>query len=195
MNFMTEHKLVLASASPRRKELFSRLGVPFEIIASDVEETVAKADSVEGYVKEVALLKARDVADKELGKTIIGADTIVVFEGMLLHKPKNEMEAFSHLAKLSNQCHKVITAVAILQPDGQEEVFIEEAKVYFKKLSRELIEAYIRTGDPYDKAGGYGIQTDGVLFVDRIEGDYNSIVGLPLATLFEKLHAMNIIKV
>jgi septum formation protein len=194
MNFKTDHKLVLASASPRRKELFSKLGVPFRIVTSDVEETSVQANNMNDYVREVALLKARDVARKESGKTIIGADTVVVFENKLLHKPKNEDEAISHLTTLSNNFHQVLTGVAVIQPDGSEETFVEETKVYFKNLSEELIEAYVQTKDPYDKAGGYGIQTDGVLFVDHIVGDYNNVVGLPLASLFEKLIKLNILK-
>lgn len=194
MNFKTNHHLVLASASPRRKELFSKLGIPFEVISSNVEETSVRAETMDAYVSEVALLKARDVAKKEKGKTIIGADTVVVFEGTLLHKPKNAQEAITHLTSLSEKSHQVMTAVVIILPDGAEEVFVEETKVHFKKLTRELIESYVETGDPFDKAGGYGIQTDGVLFVDHIIGDYNNVVGLPLASLFEKLVALNILK-
>ncbi|QCR33032.1 nucleoside triphosphate pyrophosphatase [Lysinibacillus sp. SGAir0095] len=194
MNFKTNQHLVLASASPRRKELFSKLGVPFEVIASDVEETSVQAKTMDEYVQEVALLKARDVATKGKGKTIIGADTVVVFEDTLLHKPKDKEEAISHLTRLSENAHQVMTAVVIIQPDGREDVFVEKTKVFFKKLKRELIESYIETGDPFDKAGGYGIQTDGVLFVDHIVGDYNNVVGLPLASLFEKLLALNILK-
>ena len=193
MNFKTTHSLVLASASPRRKELFSKLGVPFEVITSSVEETSVQASAMEDYVREVALLKTRDVARKEKGKTIIGADTVVVFEDTLLHKPKNEEEAIAHLARLSGNVHLVMTAVAIIRPDGTEEAFVEKTEVHFKKLSHELIESYVQTGDPFDKAGGYGIQTDGVLFVDHIVGDYNTVVGFPLASVFEKLIALNIL--
>lgn len=194
MKFKTDHQIVLASASPRRKELFSKLGVPFEVVTSEVVETTVQAKTSKDYVREVALLKARDVAKKEQGKTIIGADTIVVFEDSLLHKPKTEEEAISHLSRLSNNFHQVMTAVAIIQPNGIEETFVEKTKVYFKPLSQELMEAYVQTGDPFDKAGGYGIQTDGVLFVDYIVGDYNNVVGLPLASLFEKLFALDILK-
>ncbi|KGR74428.1 Maf family protein [Ureibacillus sinduriensis] len=194
MNFKTNHQLVLASASPRRKELFSKLGIPFEVISSNVEETSVRAEAMDAYVREVALLKARDVAKKEKDKTIIGADTVVTFEGTLLHKPKNAQEAITHLTRLSEKSHLVMTAVVIILPDGAEEVFVEETKVHFKKLNRELIESYVETGDPFDKAGGYGIQTDGVFFVDHIVGDYNNVVGLPLASLFEKLVALNILK-
>lgn len=195
MKFTTTHSIVLASGSPRRKELFEKLGIPFEIITSDVEETTVIANSMEEYVQEVALLKGRSVAKKEKNKTIISADTIVAFQNKLLHKPKTVEEATSHLQTLSNNCHSVLTAVAIILPDGAEETFVEETKVYFKKLPEQLIKAYVNTDDPYDKAGGYGIQTDGMLFVERIEGDYNTVVGLPIATLFEKLLALNIITI
>lgn len=194
MNFKTDHQIVLASASPRRKELFSTLGVPFDVVTSNVEETTVQAENLRDYVREVALLKARDVAKREAGKTIIGADTIVAFENSLLHKPKTEEEAISHLLKLSNRHHQVMTAVVIISPDGKEETFVEVTNVHFKNIPLELIKAYVQTGDPFDKAGGYGIQTDGVLFVDRIEGDYNTVVGLPIASLFEKLIALDIIK-
>lgn len=195
MKFTTTHNIVLASGSPRRKELFEKFGIPFEIITSEVEETTVIANSMEEYVKEVALLKGREVAKKEKNKTIISADTIVAFQNKLLHKPKTVEEATNHLQKLSNNCHSVLTAVAIILPDGTEETFVEETKVYFKKLPEPLIKAYVNTDDPYDKAGGYGIQTDGMLFVERIEGDYNTVVGLPIATLFEKLLELKIITI
>lgn len=195
MNLITDHEIVLASSSPRRKELFSKLGIPFEVITSNVVETSVRAELMEEYVKEVALLKSRDVAKVAVGKTIIGADTVVVFEDSLLHKPKTKEEAIAHLQKLSNNVHQVMTAVAIIQPDGTEETFVEKTFVYFKKLSLELINFYVETGDPFDKAGGYGIQTIGTLLVDRIDGDYNNVVGLPLASVFEKLVALNIIKI
>ncbi|MEO4052118.1 Maf family protein [Solibacillus sp. CAU 1738] len=195
MKFITKETFVLASASPRRKELFSTLGVPFEIVTSDVEETSVQADSVQKYVQEVALLKTRDVAGKCAGKTVIGADTIVAFNGRLLHKPIDREQAIAHLQSLSNNKHSVLTAVAIIQPDGTETVFVEETTVIFKRLSRQLIEAYVDSGDPFDKAGGYGIQTSGALFIERIEGDYNNVVGLPLASLFEQLVTMNLLKI
>lgn len=195
MNLITDHEIVLASSSPRRKELFSKLGIPFEVITSNVVETSVQAELMEEYVKEVALLKSRDVAKVAVGKTIIGADTVVVYEDTLLHKPKTKEEAIAHLQKLSNNVHQVMTAVAIIQPDGTEEIFVEKTFVYFKKLSLELINFYVETGDPFDKAGGYGIQTLGALLVDRIDGDYNNVVGLPLASVFEKLVALNIIKI
>lgn len=194
MKFTTQETFVLASASPRRKELFSMLGLPFTIITSNVEETSVRADSVGEYVQGVALLKTRAVAEQCEGSIVIGADTIVALNDRILHKPKSREEAIAHLQLLSNNRHSVLTAVAIIQPNGTETVFVEETTVVFKQLSNELIEAYVETGDSFDKAGGYGIQTSGALLVDRIEGDYNNVVGLPLASLFEKLVAMKLIQ-
>ncbi|WP_096551354.1 Maf family protein [Ureibacillus thermosphaericus] len=194
MKFRTSHQLVLASASPRRKELFAKLGVPFEIMASSVEETSVQARDFKDYVQKVALLKTQDVASHCPGKTIIGADTIVVFNDELLHKPKTKEEAIRHLEKLSSNRHQVMTAVAIITKDRQAESFVEVTDVYFKNLPKPMIEMYVQTNDPFDKAGGYGIQTAGALFIDRIEGDYNTVVGLPIAFLFEKMMELKIIE-
>jgi septum formation protein len=190
----TNHKLVLASASPRRKELLNMLALPFEVLTSEVEETSVQAHTMQDYVKEVALLKTRDVAKKATNATIIGADTIVVYNQELLHKPKTREEAISHLLRLSNNKHSVMTAVAIIEPNGKETTFVEETQVVFHRLSQELIEAYVDSGDPFDKAGGYGIQTIGTLLVKRIEGDYNNVVGLPLAALFSQLVDLQIVQ-
>ena len=190
----TNHKLVLASASPRRKELLNMLALPLEVLTSEVEETSVQAHTMQDYVKGVALLKTRDVAKKAANATIIGADTIVVYNQELLHKPKTREEAISHLLRLSNNKHSVMTAVAIIEPNGKETTFVEETTVVFHCLSQELIEAYVDSGDPFDKAGGYGIQTIGTLLVKRIEGDYNNVVGLPLAALFSQLVDLQIVQ-
>lgn len=194
MNFTTTEQLVLASASPRRKELLSTLGVPFSVITSDVEETSVQANTVQDYVKEVALLKTRDVAMKCTNQCVIGADTIVVFNNQILHKPKTYEEAVKHLMQLRGNEHDVLTAVAIILADGTEHTFVEQTKVIFKNVSTEMIEAYVQTRDPFDKAGGYGIQTSGALLVDRIEGDYNNVVGLPLASLVQNLLTLQLLK-
>ncbi|MEG0471804.1 MAG: nucleoside triphosphate pyrophosphatase, partial [Solibacillus sp.] len=178
-----------------RKELLGMLGLPFIVQTSNVEETSVQANTAQQYVQEVALLKTRDVAVNHPGLLIIGADTIVVYERQLLHKPKSHEEAVQHLMKLANNRHQVMTAVAIIQPDGTETTFVEETTVVFKEVSIDLIEAYVQTGDPFDKAGGYGIQTSGALLVDRIEGDYNNVVGLPIATLVETLLTLQLLKI
>lgn len=194
MNFTTNEQLVLASASPRRKELLAMLGVPFQVITSDVEETSVQANSAAEYVKEVALLKTRDVAKKCLNQCVIGADTIVVYNDQILHKPKSHKEAVAHLKQLRGNRHAVMTAVAIILADGTEHAFVEKTDVLFKDVSDEMIEAYVKTKDPFDKAGGYGIQTSGALLVDRIEGDYNNVVGLPMASLVQKLLTLHLLK-
>lgn len=194
MNFTTNEQLILASASTRRKELLQMLNVPFEIVTSDVVETSVTGNTVHEYVTEVALLKARDVAKKCPNHCILGADTIVVFNDQILHKPASEEEAVEHLTKLAGNLHEVMTAVALILADGTEHTFVEVTSVLFKDVSPQMIKAYVQTGDPFDKAGGYGIQTSGAMLVDRIEGDYNNVVGLPIATLVQKMLTLQLLK-
>ncbi|MEX3623484.1 nucleoside triphosphate pyrophosphatase [Viridibacillus arvi] len=193
MQFQTTRSFILASASPRRKELFGRLNIPFEIVTADVEETSVQVSEVSQYVTKVALLKARAVAKISPGRVVIGSDTIVAKDNQLLHKPKSHDEAMAHLRTLRNTTHEVLTAVAIIEEDGTESTIVEKTTVIFKNVSDALLEAYVATGDPFDKAGGYGIQTEGVFLVDRIEGDYLNVVGLPLASLCEHLIARKLI--
>ena len=195
MNFTSKEAFILASASPRRKELFSLLGIPFTIVTSNVEETSIKENSATKYVEQVALLKTRDVAQHHEGKVIIGADTIVSIQDELLHKPKSKEEAYAHLRKLSGQVHEVMTAVAIILPNGQEHTFVEKTAVHFREIDERLIDAYIASNSPYDKAGGYGIQEDGALFVKKIDGDYNNVVGLPIAAVVDKLLSLQCISI
>ena len=194
MNFTTNEQLVLASSSPRRKELLQMLNVPFGIVTSDVIETSVTAPNVRQYVTEVALLKTRDVAKKCPNQCIIGADTIVVFNDEILHKPTSPEEAIKHLTQLAGNRHDVMTAVAIILADGTEHTFVEVTTVIFKDVSLQMIQAYVQTGDPFDKAGGYGIQTSGAMLVDRIEGDYNNVVGLPIASLVQKMLTLQLLK-
>lgn len=194
MNFTTNEQLILASSSPRRKELLQMINIPFTIVTSDVVETSVKANAVQEYVTEVALLKTRDVAKKCPNKCIIGADTIVVFNDQILHKPTSKEEAIQHLTQLAGNRHEVMTAVAIILADGTEHTFVERTAVIFKQVSPQMIEAYVQTGDPFDKAGGYGIQTSGAMLVDRIEGDYNNVVGLPIASLVQKMLTLQLLK-
>ena len=195
MEFKTNHSFVLASASPRRKDLFSVLNIPFEVITSNVDEKSVSFVNEEQYVREVALLKTRSIANETTNKVVVGADTIVAFEGRLLHKPQTKEEAIAHLQALSGQTHHVYTAVVIIDEDQKETVLVEKTAVTFKILSKPLIEAYVDTKDPFDKAGGYGIQTIGMLLVDKIEGDYNNVVGLPIASLTEHLLTLNYISI
>ena len=187
MQFETTKRFILASQSPRRRELLAQLGIDFTVQSADVEETSVPFETPAQYVRDVALLKTRAIQSEDV---VIGSDTIVVQNGRLLHKPKNVEEAYAHLRALSGHTHEVMTAVAI--KEGTKEVtFVETVRVTFYKLNDALIEAYVATGDPFDKAGGYGIQTDGAFFVEKIDGDYLAVVGLPLARLTQTLLAEN----
>lgn len=195
MKFKASHSFVLASASPRRKELFSVLNLPFEVITANVDEKSVSFVNEMQYVRDVALLKTRAIANQTTNKVVIGADTIVAFEGRLLHKPQTKEEAIAHLQALSGQTHDVYTAVVVIDSEKNETIIIEKTAVTFKVLSTALIEAYVDTNDCYDKAGGYGIQTMGMLLVDKIEGDYNNVVGLPISSLTEHLLTLNYISI
>ena len=195
MNFTTNHSFVLASGSPRRKELFGMLQVPFEIITADVDERSVVFETEEQFVQDVALLKTEVVAKQQPGKIVIGADTIVSFNGRLLHKPESEQEAVAHLQALSGQTHTVLTAVIIIDAEQQVTKLVEKTFVTFKHLSEALIHAYVATKDPFDKAGGYGIQTSGALLVEKIDGDYNNVVGLPIAALTAQLLSLNYLSI
>ncbi|MFA5669491.1 MAG: Maf family protein [Balneolaceae bacterium] len=185
-------KIILASQSPRRKKLLEQIGLTFEIIPSSVNEDISISDS-NTMVQELALRKALDVAKSTSYSLIIGADTIVVHGNKVLGKPADYKEAFSTLSALSGNTHSVFTGVAFVETDNSgkiiaQHVFSVETKVTFGALATEEIEAYIATNSPMDKAGAYGIQDDwGAVFVERIEGDYNNVVGLPLFQLYKEL--------
>ena len=178
-------KWILASQSPRRRELLSRLVSDFEILADDSEETLIPGEKPEQAVKRLAQEKAENVS-KKTGKDalILAADTVVVLEGRILGKPKDEADAFYMLSNLSGNTHQVFTGMAVLDAKtGRCETAAEMTKVRFRKLSEEEILRYIASGEPMDKAGAYGIQEKGALLVEGIEGDYFNVVGLPLCRL------------
>ena len=188
-------KIILASASPRRKELMTMAGLAFDVIVSDCEENITY-EGPEDMVKKLSFLKARDVADK-ICKTepaphlVIGADTIVFFQNKILGKPKNEEDAFRMLQAMSGNIHTVYTGVTIIDTaSDRTNTFYEETKVEFYDVSDEEIRNYISTGDPLDKAGSYGVQGRGCFLVKRIEGDYFTVVGLPIAHLLKELAKM-----
>lgn len=180
-------RVVLASASPRRKELLGLLGWEFEIKVSDVEEIVTSSVPSE-VVEELSAQKARDIFAKEDGDVlVIGADTVVAHKNKILGKPKDDADAVAMLKALSGDSHEVYTGVTLCKRmQGKESIvtFHECTKVNFYELSEEDIQWYISTGDHKDKAGSYGIQSYGVRFVKSICGDYNNVVGLPVARVF-----------
>ena len=185
-------KIILASASPRRKELMTMASLSFDVIVSDCDETI-EYDGPEDMVRKLSLLKAKDVAEKIQKKEtephiVIGADTIVYFQNQILGKPKNEEDAFRMLQAMSGKTHTVYTGVTLIDTaSSQTETFCEATKVEFYDVTDGDIRAYIATGYPLDKAGSYGVQGRGCFLVKRIEGDYFTVVGLPIAHLLRIL--------
>lgn len=184
-------RIILASQSPRRRELLTQIGLKFEVIPSTVEEVITSINPVE-VVQELAQQKARDVANvaaKETPKEsllVIGADTIVVYEGKILGKPGDKEDAVRMLTMLQGKEHSVYTGVALLSGE-QEIVFAEETRVQMCPMTPEEIAWYVNTGEPMDKAGAYGIQGLCARFVRQIQGDYNNVVGLPVGRIYQEL--------
>lgn len=207
-------KLILASASPRRKELLEQIGAVFEIIPAKGEEIITKEVPKE-VVLELALQKAREVANglmvregiasgkkDELSGShgedeviVLGADTVVVHEGKILGKPKDREDAIRMLTSLSGNTHSVYTGVAIICKDKEKEQvlnFYEETKVTMYPMSAAEIEAYVNSGEPMDKAGAYGIQGKCAIHIEKILGDYNNVVGLPVARIYQEMSRIGI---
>lgn len=185
-------KVILASASPRRIELLRNINLDFEVIPSKFEEE-EKFDNPVEMVLKFAYNKALDVKKtlKEEDALIIAADTIVYKDGKILGKPKNEEDAISMLKFLSNSVHQVYTGIAIFYKDNYI-VDYEVTDVYFKELSDEEIKGYIKTKEPMDKAGSYAIQGIGSLFINKIDGCYFNVVGLPINKFYEIVKRMGI---
>lgn len=188
-------KILLASASPRRRELLEQIGVSFEICPSNGEETITKTDPAE-VVEELSAQKTRDIFQETTEDVLVmGADTVVAMDGKILGKPKSGEDAVRMLDMLQNREHQVFTGVTVLVREGKrvrEKTFHEATRVTFYPMNREEIEGYIQDGEPMDKAGAYGIQGKGALFVKEIHGDYNNVVGLPIARLYQELKDMGI---
>ncbi|MBM6619749.1 Maf family protein [Bacillus suaedaesalsae] len=178
--------LILASSSPRRKELLTNLGITFDVSASTIEEIINPSHTPEEVVVSLASQKARDVAKQYPNSIVVGADTIVVKNTNILGKPKDEEEAFKMLSMLSGTTHHVLTGVALVKA-GSVHSFYVDTEVTFWPLSKEDIKQYIQSKEPFDKAGSYGIQGLGAAFVKEIKGDYFSVVGLPVSTLIREL--------
>lgn len=185
------YKLILASGSPRRKEILEQCNISFEVRVSDTEEII-NSTKPEEVVKELALQKAQDV-HKNYGKEntiILGADTVVAYEDEILGKPKDEKDAFRMINMLQNNSHSVYTGVAlIMQNENSTKIlnFAVETKVDVMAMSREQIESYLSTNEYKDKAGAYGIQGNFALYVEGIRGDYYNVVGLPIHAIYDAL--------
>ena len=182
-------KLILASASPRRKELLGKIGLEFEIIPAKGEEIVTKKLPWE-VVKELSFQKAKEIADMQTEECIvIGSDTIVAKDEQIMGKPADEADAFRMLSEISGNVHQVYTGVTLIRTGADPKVitFAEKTDVYLYPMSEKEIKAYIETKDPMDKAGAYGIQGDFAIHVKGIEGDYYNVVGLPIGKVYQEL--------
>lgn len=202
---MTEKTIILGSASPRRRELLAQIGAEFEVRVSNKEE-VYHSNVPEEIVKELALMKAENVAE-ELAEenpagavkstVVIGADTIVVLDGKILGKPADEAAAVRMLSSLQGRRHDVYTGVAVLDYDenGEKRVYNYPVgtAVYVNEMTEEEIRAYVETKDPLDKAGAYGIQGRFAAHIDRIEGDYYNVVGLPVSRVYRTLRELGVL--
>lgn len=180
--------IILASASPRRKEILENANVKFKIMASSIEELTLDSESPCQMVMRLAFEKGIDIASRQKSDLVISADTIVVLDNTILGKPKDEIEARKMITSLSGRTHQVITGISLINLDNNKKIIdYVISNVKFKKLSEEDINDYIRTIESLDKAGAYGIQGYGALLVEEIQGDYFNIVGLPISRLSDLL--------
>ena len=183
-------KIILGSASPRRRELLSQIGIGFTVRVSDKEE-VYHSEVPEEIVKELALMKAENVVREEADFVVIGADTVVVLDQKILGKPADGEDAFRMLKSLQGRAHEVYTGVAVLCcKEGKMQTVRSHAvktEVYVHEMTEDEIRGYIATGEPSDKAGGYGIQGAFAKYIDRIDGDYYNVVGLPVSFVYQTL--------
>ena len=189
---MQKKKIILASASPRRRELMAQAGYEFEVQVSHKEETYS-SETPDEIVKELALLKARDIAEQNAVKdlVVIGADTVVAYQGAILGKPKSKEDAFAMIQSFQGDKHQVYTGVAVLSYDaeGNETVVNHAVKtdVYVNAMTDEEILKYIENDNVMDKAGSYGIQSGFAIHIEKIEGDYFNVVGLPISYIYNIL--------
>ena len=188
---MKFNRIILASGSPRRRELLAKLNIDFEVITSDADEAI-DSDNPETIVETLSERKARAVLDSipDDNILVIGADTIVYYDGEVLGKPEDEEDARGMLSMLSDRTHQVFTGVSIISRIKGEEkikVFSDRTDVTFYEIDKFDLADYIKTGSPMDKAGAYGIQDDFAKHVKKIDGDYNNVVGLPLSKLYQEL--------
>ncbi len=186
-------RIVLASTSPRRKELLEQIGLQFEVEPSNFDEDIAPGSEPHEMAKKLSLGKARAAARKHRNALIIAADTFVVIGDRILGKPHTDSQAREMLRALNDQAHSVVTGFTILDTEtGKVLSRSVETMVHMRKQTLTEIDSYVRTKEPLDKAGGYAIQGRGAVLVERIEGDYSNVVGLPLSALAESLKEFGI---
>ncbi len=189
-----ENAIVLASESARRVDILRSLGISFSIIPPDIDERKKRNESIREYVLRIASEKAKKVGTYFPDKWVIGADTIVVHKGKVLGKPKSEKEAMEMLSALRGKWHKVLTAYCVLNMVKQSSYKdVVETKVFIKDLTDEEIKRYIKTSEPFDKAGSYAVQGKGGFMVKEIKGSYSNVVGLPICEITEILLSLGIL--
>lgn len=180
--------IILASSSPRRKEILGNTNLKFKIIKSNIDEVILSKESPYQVVMRLAYEKSMDIAYSNRDKLIIGADTVVCLDDVILGKPKDELEAIEMIKKLSGKTHQVITGISLINLNANKKIIdYVVSYVKFKNLSHEDVMDYIQTNESLDKAGAYGIQGYGALLVEEIKGDYFNIVGLPISKLSDLL--------
>lgn len=179
-------RFILASASPRRRELLQDLQYPFEVVSADCEEYFDRTLTISSAIEQIALCKAQAVWEQYPEAVVLGADTMVCYEHKVMGKPGNRKEAYRILKQLSGKTHTVVSGVAIVWK-GKAELFHEETSVTFYDLDEDLLLRYLDSREPYDKAGAYGIQGMGKLFVRELHGDYFNVMGLPIAAVYRHL--------
>jgi len=188
---LSDGKLILASSSPRRAWLLRQVGIPFRTMEVNVEEGFSEERSPADYVLTLAERKALSAASKLREGIVLGADTIVLFQGEIMGKPKDAQQAKEMLSRLSGHTHQVYTGLTLIDVGkGRTVTGYEVTKVRFRPLSAEFINSYVGTGEPLDKAGAYGVQKKGALLVERVEGCFYNVVGLPLSKLLTLLQEL-----
>jgi septum formation protein len=185
----TQPPIVLASQSPRRELLLKMLGLTFDVMPADVDETYRKGETAKVHAERLAREKALIVASRRSDALVIGSDTVVVLDRKVLGKPRDEDQAVEMLLSLQGRVHRVETGVAVASPDQLLLSGVESVRVRFRPFDRTLAEEYVRTCEPMDKAGAYGIQGFGAAIVERIEGDYFAVMGLPIGLMLSLIRA------
>ncbi len=185
-------KLILASASPRRKKLLSKIGLTFEVIPSNYEENLPDDNFTYEKIETLALNKGKEVAARTTENAIIiSADTVVVLDGKILGKPHSKQEAFEMISHLSGKAHEVITSIAMIDLESQKTLLNScTTKVFFREITKEEVEKYISTDEPYDKAGGYAAQGLAAIFIEKIDGCFNNVVGISVYEVAKMLKAL-----
>ena len=195
MSIYSTNRLILASASPRRQELLTAAGLNFQIIPAHVNEAYRKGETPRSHVQRLACDKAAAIAKKYPESWVLGADTIVVIDDMILGKPKNKKQARQMMERLSGRFHKVFTGFAVVCKAAQlQKTKIIQTSVQFKKINQQEMEWYVSCSEPYDKAGGYAAQGRGACFIKSLRGSYTNVIGLPVCEVMEELEKLGAIQ-